>query len=223
MIGISMNDENIKDMGADSKDSTMVRLKNVVVDTHTPLPEIPKFPIPGDPLDNFVNKLEGFDGRAMIFESRQDAIKWLKNEISGNQFYTEAMQEKGFEEKIPNVYSSVTDIEGNVSEDMVSDPHNAHIVDCCVTEAILGVGETGSLLVTDSTLHNSSCALLCKHLYVLIAKSKILAGLQEAYAEINLRDNQYGCFFTGPSATADIEAVHITGAQGPLSLTALLY
>lgn len=210
-------------MGVESKDSIMGRLKSVVVDTHTSLPDIPVFPIPGEPLDNFVKKLEGFDGTAKIFESREDAIKWLKNEISGDQFFTEAMKEKGFEEKKPNVYSSLPNIEGNVSEEMVSDPHNAHIVDCCVTEAILGVGETGSLWVTDATLHNSSCALLCKHLYVLIDKNKILAGLQDAYAEINLRNNQYGSFFTGPSATADIEAVHITGAQGPLSLTALLY
>lgn len=40
---------------------------------------------------------------------------------------------------------------------------------------------------------------------------------------MNAAETQYGSFFTGPSATADIEAVHITGAQGPLAMTVLLY
>jgi len=64
---------------------------------------------------------------------------------------------------------------------------------------------------------------LSRHLFIFLDSSKIVHGLHEAYASLNLREHQYGSFYTGPSATADIEAVHVTGAQGPLSLTVLLY
>lgn len=60
--------------------------------------------------------------------------------------------------------------------------------------------------------------------FILVARQrKIVNGIHEAYARLDLRNCQFGSFFSGPSATADIEAVHITGAQGPLSLTVLLY
>ena len=50
-----------------------------------------------------------------------------------------------------------------------------------------------------------------------------MGNMHDAYNFIDLKNNQYGSFFTGPSATADIEAIHITGAQGEISLTVFLY
>lgn len=175
-----------------------------------PLPEVPMYPWTGDPLEDFISHLEGFDGKAVKFAARDEALSWLTTqpEMDMNQNV---------------VYSTAEGVSGNLDEENLTDLKDAELINTCVTEAEMGVGEMGSVWVTDRTLRHAACALLSRHLFVLLDARKIAGGLHEAYSRLNLRDQQYGSFFTGPSATADIEAVHITGAQGPLSLTVLLY
>lgn len=175
-----------------------------------PLPDVPMYPWPGDPLAGFISHLEGFDGKAVKFATRAEALRWLATQP----------------EMAPSqnaVYSTLDDVTGNFGEKDLTDLRNAEKINTCVTEAEMGVGEMGSVWVTDRTLRHPACALMSRHLFVLLDASKIVGGLHQAYARLILRNQQYGSFFTGPSATADIEAVHITGAQGPLSMTVLLY
>lgn len=175
-----------------------------------PLPDVPMYPWPGDPLAGFISHLEGFDGKAVKFATRAEALRWLATQP----------------EMAPSqnaVYSTLDDVTGNFGEKDLTDLHNAEKINTCVTEAEMGVGEMGSVWVTDRTLRHPACALMSRHLFVLLDASNIVGGLHQAYARLSLRNQQYGSFFTGPSATADIEAVHITGAQGPLSMTVLLY
>jgi L-lactate utilization protein LutC len=40
----------------------------------------------------------------------------------------------------------------------------------------------------------------------------------EAYRRVRLNETAYGCFMMGPSATADVEATLVHGAQGARSL-----
>lgn len=168
------------------------------------------YPCAGDHVEAFIRHLLSFDGRAVKFATREDAVKWLSAQPDMNP-----------SEHI--IYSSTDAVEGNFSEDRLVDMHNAHLIETCVTEGEMGVGEMGSIWVTDKSLRHAACALLSRRLYILLDSANIIGGLHEAYSRIKLRENQYGSFYTGPSATADIEAVHITGAQGPLSLTALIY
>lgn len=196
-------------MEQDTKNDILARVRAGLPDPH-PLPEVPMYAYQGSPLEGFIKKLLAFDGRAVKFARREDAIRWLAN-----------MRDMDAASHV--IYSSAPGVEGNFSEGDLTDLHDAHKIDTCVTEGEMGVGEMGSIWVTDQSLTHAACALLSRHLYVLIDSQKIVGGLHEAYAQLNLRDHQYGSFYTGPSATADIEAVHITGAQGPLSLTALIY
>lgn len=175
-----------------------------------PLPDVPTYPWPGDPTANFLERLIGFDGRAVKFRTRDDAVKWLKTQ-----------PEVDLAKRA--VYSSAEGFEGNVSDGDLADLRQAGRVYACATEGELGVGEMGSIWVTDQSLKRAPAALLCRRLFVFLDAKKIIGGLHEAYASLKLGETSYGSFFTGPSATADIEAVHITGAQGPLSFTALLY
>lgn len=175
-----------------------------------PLPDVPMYAYTGNPVEGFVNRLLSFDGRAIKFRTRQDAVDWLRTVPEMNL------------ERIA-VYSTADGVDGNITEEDIADLHNAHRIETCVTESSLGVGETGSVWVTDETLRHAACALFAQHLFIFLDRSSIVGGLHEAYATIDLARHQYGSFFSGPSATADIEAVHITGAQGPLSLTVLLY
>lgn len=175
-----------------------------------PLPDVPMYPWPGDPLAGFISHLEGFDGKAVKFATRAEALRWL-----ATQPETDPSQNA--------VYSTLDDVTGNFGEKDLTDLRNAEKINTCVTEAEMGVGEMGSVWVTDRSLRHAPCALMSRHLFVLLDATKIVGGLHQAYARLSLHDQQYGSFFTGPSATADIEAVHITGAQGPLSMTVLLY
>lgn len=171
------------------------------------LSEIPIFSIPGDPIDNFKSKLVSFDGKYVETASREDALKWLAEHVDMST----------------NVYSALTDFPASYSPDNITDPHDANILDVSIAEGELGVGETGSIWVTDESLGLAPAALLSTDLILLLDKKRIVDGIQDAYEALDLRSQPYGSFFTGPSATADIEAVHITGAQGEISLTALLY
>ncbi|MCM1369750.1 MAG: LUD domain-containing protein [Candidatus Amulumruptor caecigallinarius] len=185
------------------------RVKQAVKGWDVPLPEVAEYGWEGDAVENFRYHLQSFDGRSEVFATREEALAWLCEELG----------KRGDK----RVFSSIAEIPGNISAEEVRDPHNAAAVDLNVTEALLGVGEMGSLWVTDESLIEPACALLACELYILIDRKKIVAGMHEAYSSIDLDGIRYGSFFTGPSATADIEAVHITGAQGPLSLTALIY
>lgn len=174
----------------------------------TPLPEVPSYTWPGDPVGNFVAALTAYDGKAVFMPSRADAILWLDHnlDIAGRR-----------------IYSAIPDYVGNVAAASVADPHRAVDIDICVADGLIGVGETGSVWVTDTSLRIPACALLATDLYLLLPRQAIVDGIHSAYTAISLRDHAYGSFFTGPSATADIEAIHISGAQGPVTLTVVVH
>ncbi len=57
---------------------------------------------------------------------------------------------------------------------------------------------------------------------VLLDANELVDNTHDAHGRIDLGNTPYGCFVTGPSATADIEGALIHGAQGVRSLTVLL-
>lgn len=171
------------------------------------LPDIPMYDIPGDVIQNFISHLESFDGRCRRFTSRADALTWLHDNIDMNA---------------NRVYSSVEGFYGNFTIDADTDPHSVHVVDICIGYGVIGVGETGSVWVTEESLGLTACALFSTDLYLLLDAKNLYPGMHQAYEALDLGEIRYGSFFTGPSATADIEAVRVTGAQGEISLTVLL-
>ena len=96
-------------------------------------PEVPVFPIAGEPVENFINHVEGFDGKVVNTNSREKALAWLRDNISQSDSYP--------------VYSGVEGYEGNITLDQLPSPADAHKLSASVGEGILGIGETGSVLV----------------------------------------------------------------------------
>ncbi len=172
------------------------------------LPDVPIYGYPGDLQEGFIEHLTAFDGKAVVLENRAQAIEWLKTQFTGLD---------------KCIFSATPEYKGTLTEADLKDPHDAHKVDICIGEGVLGVAETGSVWVTNHSLGLAAAALLSTDLYLLLDKSTLVDGLHAAYTKLNLNKCQYGSFFTGPSATADIEAIHVTGAQGEISLTVLLY
>ena len=135
--------------------------------TNRPLPEIPLYSYPGNPLENFIGKLLSFDGRAIKFKSRHDAVAWLETQPEMNR-----------DKEI--IYSSAAGVDGNISEDELTDLHNAHKIDTCVTESSMGVGEMGSVWVTDR---------FCVVMFGLINVNILYYSFSTLYQMCNLRQS----------------------------------
>jgi len=116
------------------------------------------------------------------------------------------------------VCSAVPEIAGTRRIEDIHDPHELDDVDVGVMRAQFGVAESGAVWVTQEDLVVDALAFLSQHLVVLLDPSDIVSQMHEAYRRVRLDETVYGCFMAGPSATADIEATLVHGAQGARSL-----
>jgi L-lactate dehydrogenase complex protein LldG len=116
------------------------------------------------------------------------------------------------------VCSAVPEIPGTRRAETVHDPHDLADVDVGVVRARFGVAESGAVWLTQEDLVVDALAFLSQHLIVLLDPGEIVPDMHEAYRRVRLNETAYGCFMMGPSATADVEATLVHGAQGARSL-----
>jgi len=116
------------------------------------------------------------------------------------------------------VCSAVPEIRGTRRAEAVGDPHELADVDVGVVRAQFGVAESGAVWLTQEDLVVDGLGFLSQHLVVLLDPDQIVADMHEAYRRVHLDQTAYGCFMMGPSATADVEATLVHGAQGARSL-----
>jgi L-lactate dehydrogenase complex protein LldG len=116
------------------------------------------------------------------------------------------------------VCSAVPEIAGTRRVGKVRDPHELADVDVGVIRAQFGVAETGAIWLTQEDLVVNALAVLSQHLIVLLDPQQIVSDMHEAYRRVRLDETAFGCFMMGPSATADVEATLVHGAQGARSL-----
>ncbi len=119
------------------------------------------------------------------------------------------------------VCSAVPEIAGTRRAEAVHDPHELADVDVGVVRAQFGVAENGAIWLTQEDLIVDALGFLSQHLIVLLDPEQIVADMHQAYRRVRLDLTAYGCFMMGPSATADIEATLVHGAQGCRSLNVL--
>lgn len=117
------------------------------------------------------------------------------------------------------ICSATSELQGNKILSGITDPHELDNVDIGIIRAAFGVAETGMVWLTEEQLRINALGFLSQHLIILLNPDDLVRDMYEAYARINLRKNNYGCFMLGPSATADIGAYMVHGAQGARSLT----
>jgi L-lactate dehydrogenase complex protein LldG len=116
------------------------------------------------------------------------------------------------------ICSAVPEIAGTCRAEDVRDPHEPADVDVGVVRARFGVAETGAVWLTQQDLVVDSLGFLSQHLIVLLDPEDLATDMHEAYWRVELDKTAYGCFMMGPSATADVEATLVHGAQGVRSL-----
>jgi len=116
------------------------------------------------------------------------------------------------------ICSAVPEIAGTRRVEKVGDPHDLADVDVGVVRAQFGVAENGAIWLTQEDLVVNALGFLSQHLIVLLDPERIVPDMHAAYHRVGLNETAYGCFMMGPSATADVEATLVHGAQGARSL-----
>jgi L-lactate dehydrogenase complex protein LldG len=116
------------------------------------------------------------------------------------------------------ICSAVPEIAGTRPVEKVRDPHDLADVDVGVVRAQFGVAESGAVWLTQEDLVVDALGFLSQHLIVLLDPKQIVPDMHAAYRRVRLHETAFGCFMMGPSATADVEATLVHGAQGARSL-----
>ena len=191
----------------DARSSILEKIKVGKPDA-LPRPEMPEFTYESaDLVGDFARMAESFDAKTDRIGGIDEIDPYIKKHFSD----------------VNTIYSAVDGVSGNVHLGWeLNRPQDAEQVDLSVIHGVFGVAETGSVWVTNEQLTMNSLGLLVKHLIIVLREQDIVGNMHDGYKRARLGNQQYGVFMTGPSATADIEAVHITGAQGALSATLLL-
>ncbi|WP_291909913.1 LUD domain-containing protein [Chitinophaga sp. CB10] len=120
------------------------------------------------------------------------------------------------------ICSASPDLKGNRDIQQVANPHELADVDVGVIRAGFGVAENGMVWLSQEDLVVNALGFLAQHLVILLKPTELVADMYDAYMRVHLEDTAYGCFMMGPSATADIGAVLVHGAQGARSMSVYL-
>src|ERR1700761_4073693 len=169
---------------------------------HPVLRDFGRSGVEGDLLETFKKNLKAADGN---FYDVEDAAKaqWLLQQIHPDA-------------KI--VCSVMPEIKGNKAIITTDDPHQLEDIEVGIVRAQFGVAENGAVWLAQKDLVVNALGFLSQHLVVLLDPEAIVTHMHGAYQKADIGTQNYGCFMMGPSATADISAVHISGAQGARTL-----
>ena len=190
-------------MSNSSREAILGAIRENLPKTAVEHPRIPVFQRPAGPLKPaFEQRLQEAGGAAHDVRSTAEAEAKLHALHPGAKV----------------VCSAVPEIHGARRIENVRDPHELADVDVGVVRARFGVAESGAIWLTQEDLVVDGLGFLSQHLVVLLDPQQIVPDMHEAYRRVRLNETSYGCFMMGPSATADVEATLVHGAQGAPSL-----
>lgn len=109
-----------------------------------------------------------------------------------------------------------------INPDTVAEAADLNGTDVAVVRGEWGVAENGCVWIPQ-TMKEKAVLFISEYLVILLAKSRIVDNMHQAYARIGM-DCRYnfGTFISGPSKTADIEQALVMGAQAARGVTVLL-
>ena len=163
-----------------------------------------------------------------VFEKSNKPIleEFKENLVLGAGTWYNVKDKSEAEDLIRKIYpaakvicSATPEIEGNKDLNGILNPHDLNDVDVGVVRAEFGVSETGMVWLTEQDFKINALGFLSQNLVILLKPDQLVRDMYEAYIRVNFQENNYGCFMLGPSATADIGAYMVHGAQGARSLT----
>jgi L-lactate dehydrogenase complex protein LldG len=103
------------------------------------------------------------------------------------------------------------------------DAYQLDALDGVLTGCTVAIAETGSIVLQNAAAQGPRILSLVPdyHLCVVLAE-QVVETVPESFARLNATADLPTTFFSGPSATADIEMTRIKGVHGPRFLDVLL-
>jgi L-lactate dehydrogenase complex protein LldG len=194
-------------MSSSSRENILFNIRLFLPEEKVDHPQIPVFPRLNSSLrSDFEQRLREAGGASQFASNDADALSRLR------ALHPDA--------KV--ICSAVPEIAGTRNVHEIQDPHELADVDVGALRAQFGVAETGAIWLTQEDLVVNALAFLSQHLVVLLDPNQIVPDMHEAYRRVQLNKTAFGCFMMGPSATADVEATLVHGAQGARSLNVFL-
>ena len=194
-----------------SRESILAAIRQNLPPQRVSRPRIPAFPGPGRPL-----RLTFKEHLRLTFEEHLTKAGAAAHPVGSPA--AAAAKLVALHPSAQVVCSAVPEIAGTRRAEDIHDPHALADVDVGVMRAQFGVAESGAVWVTQEDLIVTALGFLSQQLVVLLDPNEIVSDMHEAYRRVRLQETAYGCFMAGPSATADIEATLVHGAQGARSL-----
>lgn len=116
---------------------------------------------------------------------------------------------------IPEVKSATS------NPDNVDNARELDGLDVGVVKGSFGVAENGAVWV-EQTMRQRVVCFIAENLVIVMPKDKVVNNMHEAYPLVTFNSCGYGVFIAGPSKTADIAQVLVSGAQAARSVTVML-
>ena len=120
------------------------------------------------------------------------------------------------------ICSAVPECKGTLRPVELNHWSEASKIDVSIVRSLLGVAETGSVLLSDLELQVNTIAFLSHDLVVLLDPNQIVRNIHDAYRHSYFKTRPYSLLMTGPSGSGDIGGVTVHPAQGVKTLTVIL-
>jgi L-lactate dehydrogenase complex protein LldG len=105
--------------------------------------------------------------------------------------------------------------------DEAADPHELNGTDLAVVRGAVGVAENGCVWIPQN-VRQKALYFISEYLVILLDKQQLVNNMHEAYRRIEVGEQGFGVFISGPSKTADIEQALVVGAHGARGVTVIL-
>jgi L-lactate dehydrogenase complex protein LldG len=171
-----------------------------------------------------LSEFNGFDNQQKSIDLLIETLKTIKTETTVGNNITPIQDKINLLKKEGNVVLNLLD-ELNADEKealILKTAADLASLDYAFIRGQIAVAENGAIWLSDKNTINRLVPFICKHLILVIEEKNIVADMHEAYASININEDGYGVFISGPSKTADIEQSLVIGAHGPLSLNVFI-
>ena len=171
-------------------------------------------------IDEFKSSLEAVDGHCIVVHNEQELVQTLTDTITRLQG-TKLLARRIALSDAPEIERLVrlTDLE---VDELAIAPSSSDVFhfDVGISQAQLGIAETGTLLLDSSRERHRLVSLVPPVHIAILNSSQIVGTLGEALALLRRAESvsPIVTLVTGPSRTADIELTLAIGVHGPQEL-----
>ncbi len=150
-----------------------------------------------DPLTQFQITSEAMGSRVITVQPEEDINKLIKT------VYPDA---ETFASSLPEISIA------SINPDNVDDAKALDKTDVGIIRGEFGVAENGCIWIKQN-VRQRAVYFISENLVILVPRSRMFSNMHQAYKHVSFNENGYGVFMSGPSKTADIAQVLVTGAQ----------